>query len=95
MLFPVLYTVVIHSLELTWEVEHGPLEDHFPLQTGCFPLPCQFQGVYLFQFGRKGSFEMVNEQWHNRHRAQWSYPFVVPTPRGFTPGLQMPIGTNE
>ena len=22
------------------EVENGPLEDHFPLQTGGFPLPC-------------------------------------------------------
>ena len=30
-----------HSLERIMEVEvDGPLEDHFPLQTGCFPLPC-------------------------------------------------------
>ena len=31
-------TFHMHSLELTLEVENGPLEDHFPLQTG-FPLP--------------------------------------------------------
>ena len=29
------------------EVENGPLEDHVPLQTGGFPLPCQFQGEYI------------------------------------------------
>ena len=28
------------------EVENGPLEDDFPLQTGGFPLPCDvFLGV--------------------------------------------------
>ena len=29
------------------EVENGPLEDHFPLQTGGFPLPSLFQTVYI------------------------------------------------
>ena len=31
------------------EVENGPLEDHFPLQTGGFPRPCQFQGESMTQ----------------------------------------------
>ena len=30
----------IHSPGSNMEVENGPLEDPFPLQTGGFPLPC-------------------------------------------------------
>ena len=29
------------------EVENGPLEDHIPLQTGGFPLPSEFSGVWI------------------------------------------------
>ena len=32
--------IFLHSDSLTLEVENGPLEDDFPVQTGRFPLPC-------------------------------------------------------
>ena len=37
------HNLIINDLTLpgsNMEVENGPWEDHFPLQTGGFPLPC-------------------------------------------------------